>query len=112
MTTREAITSIIERFQQIPILRIVVFGSVASGRTNADSDLDIAVVVPEPAAGQSFSRVELAVAFRRLIRDINAEMAIDILVYTKDEFDQLSRVPSFVKTELLDGGQTVYERAG
>ncbi len=112
MTPRDAIPVIIERFTQLPISRIVLFGSVAAGNADADSDIDLAVVVPDPATGTDIDRVELAVAFRRLVRDINAEMALDILVYTEEEFKRLSHGPSFVKTELIERGETVYERAG
>lgn len=112
MTLRQAIPIIIERFTQLPITRIVVFGSVARGSETSDSDLNLAVVVPEPAAGTSIDRVAIAVELRRMVVEINAEIAMDILVYTENEFERLSGIGGFVRTESIDGGETVYERAG
>jgi hypothetical protein len=52
------------------------------------------------------------VELRRQIRDINAQIAIDILVYTESEFSKLRNSPSFLRGEIAEAGATVYERAG
>ena len=112
MTPREAIDPIIERIRDLPIVRVVVFGSTARGENDADSDLDLAIIVPDPTDGSRFDRVEAAVTVRRRILDINRQVAVDILVYTESEFQELSKQPSFVRGELVESGEVVYERAG
>ena len=112
MTPREAIAPILERIRDLPIVRVVVFGSTARSENDADSDLDLAIIVPDPADGARFDRVEAAVTVRRRILDINRQVAVDILVYTESEFQELSQQPSFVRGELVESGEIVYERAG
>jgi predicted nucleotidyltransferase len=90
----------------------VVFGSTVTGTVDEESDLDLAVIVPDPEPGEKFNRVDRAVELRRQIRDINAQIAIDILVYTESEFSKLRNSPSFLRGEIAEAGATVYERAG
>jgi predicted nucleotidyltransferase len=93
------------------VVRVIVFGSAASGNVDCHSDLDLAIVVADPEDPAEFNRTERALEVRRRIRDINAELALDILVYSESEFERLSRIPSTVRNELIEGGETVYERA-
>ena len=86
MTPREAIEPIIERIRDLNIQRVLVFGSTARGSNDKDSDLDLAIIVPDPAEGESFERMDMALSVRRRLRDINRNVAIDILVYTEAEF--------------------------
>lgn len=112
VTPREAVAPIVERIKDLDISRVVVFGSTVTGAFDKDSDLDLAVIVPDPEPGEKFNRVDRAIELRRHIRDINAEIAIDILVYTESEFSRLRNSPSFVRAEIAEAGETVYERAG
>ena len=112
VTPREAIAPILERIRDLPITRVVVFGSTARGDGRTDSDLDLAIVVADPVHGEGFDRIETALSVRRRIRDINRQVAVDILVYTESEFRELSGQPSFVRGELVESGEVVYERAG
>ena len=112
MTPREAVAPIVERLKDLSISRVVVFGSTVTGTFDKDSDLDLAVIVPDPEPSEKFNRIDRAVELRRHIRDINAEIAIDMLVYTESEFSKLRNSPSFVRGEIAEAGETVYERAG
>jgi predicted nucleotidyltransferase len=38
----------------------VVFGSTVTGTFDEDSDLDLAVIVPDPEPGEKFNRVDRA----------------------------------------------------
>jgi hypothetical protein len=62
----------------------------------------------DPKEPQSFDRLEAALEIRRSIRDITAEVAVDVLVYTESAFERLASVPSFVRGEIIRGGKTVY----
>lgn len=112
MTPREAIEPVIDSLKDMTIDRIIVFGSAATGVTHADSDLDIAVVVPDPQDEGDFNRTEFALEIRRRLRDINAYLALDIIVYTVSEFERLASQASSLRAEIIEGGETVYERAG
>ncbi|MFP4406954.1 MAG: nucleotidyltransferase domain-containing protein [Spirochaetaceae bacterium] len=102
----------IERLKEMSISRIIVFGSAASGETHEDSDLDIAVVVPDPENRADFNRTEFALEVRKHLRDVNAQVALDIVVYTASEFEKLASQASSLRAEIIEGGETVYERAG
>lgn len=65
-------------------LKIYLFGSYAWGIPNEDSDLDFLVVI-EKTSEKSYKR---PVAGYHAMRGLMAPA--DILVYTKDEFQQLS----------------------
>ena len=111
MTAREAIDPILDRIRDMDVIRVIVFGSAATGHVRSDSDLDLAIIVADPENPLDFNRTETALEVRRRIRDINAQLALDILVYTESEFARLSEIPSTVRSELIEGGETVYERA-
>ena len=112
MTPREAIKPVIERIRDLNIKRVVVFGSAARGSVDKHSDLDLAIVVPARAAGESLDRIDVAITVRRRLREINRQLAIDILVYTESEYQHLCEPPSFVRGERLETEKVVYERAG
>ena len=112
MMQRDIIQPIIERIRDLPVSRVVVFGSTIDGSADAESDLDLAVVVPDPKRTEEFDRIALGVEIRRRIRDINRAVALDVLVYTESEFRNLASEPGFVKSEVLERGEVVYERAG
>jgi len=88
----------------------VVFGSTAKGQAREDSDLDVALVVPDPDDPTEFDRTELALSIPRRLRYINAKVTLDILVYTGSEFEQLASQPTLPRSELIEGGETACER--
>ena len=102
----------IDCLRDMNLRKIVVFGSATGGKTYEDSDLDLALVVPDPENSQVFNRTEVALEARRRLRQVNAQVAMDILVYTASEFQKLASQPSSFRTEIIEGGRTVYERAG
>ncbi len=82
--------------------RIYLFGSCASGTPGKDSDVDILVVVPESRLGFYQRATEAS----RALDDV--EVPIDVLVYTREEFDRdASRSASLGRT-VLKKGKLVY----
>ncbi|NMA89188.1 MAG: nucleotidyltransferase domain-containing protein [Methanoculleus bourgensis] len=88
----------IERWSRDPsIKKIILFGSVARGDVRRDSDLDLIIV--QETDKKFLSRLE---PFYR-----DARIAMDILVYTPDEFAAMTE-GIFLKNALRDG-VVVYE---
>ncbi len=88
----------IERWSRDPsIKKIILFGSVARGDVRRDSDLDLIIV--QESDKKFLSRLE---PFYR-----DARIAMDILVYTPDEFAAMTE-GIFLKNALRDG-VVVYE---
>jgi predicted nucleotidyltransferase len=71
-------------------LRVMVFGSLARGAPREDSDIDLVVILNKDGKSDSYramisARMEIAKRLRALRR----KYPIDILVYTKDEWEEL-----------------------
>ena len=82
--------------------KIIVFGSLASGEIHEWSDIDLVVVK------------QTDLPFLQRLHEVrhllHPKVGTDILVYTPDEFEQLSRRRLFFQEEILDKGIVVYER--
>lgn len=103
---------VVSRLRHLPISRIIVFGSTAAGTSRVDSDLDIAVIVREPARFENYDqRLQLKSEIRRLLRDINRYQPMDLLLYSEPEFEELIGRNGFISNEVAAKGQTVYEAA-
>ncbi|NKB23479.1 MAG: nucleotidyltransferase domain-containing protein [Kiritimatiellae bacterium] len=82
--------------------RVILFGSRANGQTCEESDVDL-VVIKETALGLYDRLKEVA----RLCRWTHA---FEILVYTSEEFAQMSQKNSFIREEIIEKGKVLYER--
>jgi predicted nucleotidyltransferase len=101
------------RLSDMPIKRIVLFGSSRHGSRQPDSDLDLAIVVDQPTRFASYDeRLDLKASIRARIRDINRNLPVDLLVYTVDEFNRLAAEDSFLSREVIARGRTVYAETG
>lgn len=77
--------------------KIILFGSAARGQFDADSDADFLIIKKEtPLYG--------ADRIRELSRMIDRNIAVDLLVYRPEEFEQrLKMGDPFLKAILKDG---------
>jgi predicted nucleotidyltransferase len=82
--------------------QIFLFGSRAWGEPDDDSDLDLLVVVPESAE----TPVRRAQRAHRCLKGI--EVAKDILVKTRSEFERFRNVPASLEAEILKRGRLIY----
>jgi predicted nucleotidyltransferase len=86
------------------IERVIVFGSIVTGQIHLWSDLDLVVI----------QQTDLPFLRRvRQMRDwLHPIVGTDILVYTPNEFEHLTRERAFVREEIVKRGKVVYERSG
>ncbi len=84
--------------------RILLFGSLATGEVDEWSDVDL-VVVKETSL-RSLDRI------RDVLQLLHPRVGVNVLVYTPEEFDRLTQERGFVRQEILEKGQLLYERAG
>jgi predicted nucleotidyltransferase len=82
--------------------KIILFGSLATGRAHLWSDIDLVVV------GHSEKRFLDRTKEALLL--LRPTVGLDILFYTPDEFDRLSRERQFFRQEVLKG-KVLYERS-
>ena len=92
---------IVRRFDPV---RIILFGSRASGKARPDSDLDLLVVLPEAP-----DRRRAAVDIMRELRDL--PISKDIIVSTPEHLAQRGQVNGLVYKAALGEGRVIYEHA-
>lgn len=90
------------RQQDPPPERIILFGSYARGERDPWADLDVVVIQP--------TNLPFIQRTRRLLEDFDPRVAMDVLVYTPEEFAELSQSRDFFKEEILAKGRVLYER--
>lgn len=104
LTTAEQIRAytarIVEEFQPE---RIILFGSYAYGSPNADSDVDLLVIMPFD--GDSVNK---AVEIRSKVR---ADFPVDLLVRTPGQVKQRLAWNDWFMREIVDRGTVVYAAA-
>jgi predicted nucleotidyltransferase len=85
--------------------RVILFGSWARGEAKWDSDLDMAVFLPDTAESKLF---EIRRALRRKLDDV--PMSIDLVMATEGFANRFrNEVNSIYRTILLDG-RVAYEQ--
>lgn len=97
---QEALNRIVERLAQTDVIRAILFGSFGRGSIHSASDIDLILIRDDPAP--FLQRLE------RARHELNAPVALDLLVYTPAEFEELSRSSSFVRRATREG-RVVYE---
>jgi uncharacterized protein len=85
--------------------RIVLFGSQVWGTPDADSDVDIYVVVRSSSA----TPLERAVQAHKAVGMV--PFAIDVIVQTSAEFERLRTVQGTLQHRIANEGRTIYEFA-
>ena len=90
-----------KQLQHMGALRIILFGSYAQGHTRSWSDLDIISVMPSTSTGREW--------MRKVYKDIDRDVACDILAYTEDELEKTIPVSRFLR-HALKTGRVIYER--
>lgn len=71
-------------------LKVIIFGSFANGIPKEDSDIDLVVVLDKEGMSDTYrtvinNRMEIS----RRLRDLKRRYPMDILVYTRDEWEAL-----------------------
>ena len=82
--------------------KIILFGSYARGSANADSDLDLLVILPE-IAHQRQESIHIRRALRGLL------IPVDLLLASSDQIERLGNTPGLIYREALREGKVLYE---
>ncbi len=98
-TIEEATQRLVAEFQPE---QVWLFGSYAWGEPNADSDLDLMVVVPE-SDERPLSRMQRA---SWCLRGLG--MASDVMVKTKAEFDRVRDLRPTLTYKVVNEGRLLY----
>jgi uncharacterized protein len=81
--------------------RIILFGSHACGTAEADSDLDILIILRKGSSGPKKAT--------EILRRLNPRIPVDLVVRTADEIKSRLKANDFFLTEILNHGRVLYE---
>ena len=103
---------IIDKLQKLDLMKILVFGSYATNSIREDSDIDLLVVLNEdflPETYDEWKKIKMKV--RRLLREINKKVPINLLVYTVPQYELLMKNMSSFFREIHETGRVIYKKA-
>jgi predicted nucleotidyltransferase len=88
--------------------KVILFGSHAQGTAGIDSDIDLIVVLDKESSSGSFQeKMTDTIAVRKLLADINRNVALDVLVYSKKEWQTFLESRSSFSREIIEKGITL-----
>jgi len=85
--------------------RIILFGSRGTGSADDYSDLDLLIIAPSQDRP-----LDRRLKVRRLLREFDQAIGLDILFYTPEEADLLIKEPSSFLSQIMAHGITVYDK--
>jgi len=109
MNLEEIRKQITDRLNKSPRpLRAILFGSFAHGASHDDSDIDLVVILDKEGKSDTYkalinNRVEISKRLRALKR----KYPMDILVYTRDEWEELKASESSFIQKIEKDGLTI-----
>lgn len=109
MKNESIINEIVSRVKKnFRIESIIIFGSAAAENSTEDSDIDILIILDENGIASKFMElVQRRNRVSSLLMDIKKKVALDILVYTREEWQELVKDGSSFTREIIENGRRV-----
>jgi predicted nucleotidyltransferase len=91
--------------------KIVLFGSYVNGNETEDSDIDLMVILDNNDVSKTYEeRQNKKLYIRKLVREINYKIPLDILVYSKEELKKIKEYGNYFIDEIERTGKVIYEK--
>lgn len=104
--------NIVESLKNLDVKEIILFGSMQNGHCDDESDIDLLVILDLDKIPQSYEeKMKMKLEIRKAIRSINRKIAIDLLVYTKKEYEMLKQHGNNFFQDIIKNGRKLYEKA-
>ena len=111
MKNLHLINEMTERLKKLKPHKVILFGSYVAGTATEDSDLDVLVVLDSPDFATTFKEQNARyLLVSNAVREVNYKTPMDILVYSRAEYDSLNEQNTFFSRELRDKGLVLYEK--
>jgi len=108
---KKYVRKILEKLKAINPKTVIIFDSYASNDLTRDSDLDFLVVLDVDRVPHNYDeKIKMKLEVRRAIRDINKEVAVDLLIYTIPEYEEFIKSDSSFSKEIKETGKIIYEK--
>ena len=106
------VDQLLEALKQADPYRIILFGSYAKGTDSENSDIDMLVILDNNDVAKTYEeRINKKLYINRLVRNINYKIALDILVYSKEEYRIVKNTGNYIIDEIENTGRILYEKA-
>ena len=93
--------------------KLILFGSVSEGDAQNDSDIDLLVILDSDEIAANYEeKMRNKLMVRKCIYDISKEIPIDLLVYTRKEYEIIEHNKKSFFKEINVTGTVLYEKAG
>ena len=93
--------------------KIILFGSYAKGNPNENSDVDLMVILDNNHVAKTYEeRLKKKVFVRNMVLEINRTIPLDILVYSKEEWNRIKEYGNYLIDEIENTGKIIYEKTG
>ena len=102
----DRIVSLLEKEYQPE--KVILFGSAVAGVTHQDGDIDLVVI--KKTDRRFYDRIGDVLHILWSGAE-TPKIGVDVLVYTPEEFQEMSRQNYFIREEILEKGQIIYERS-
>jgi len=100
-----------ERLKELKPYKVILFGSYARGNPTEDSDLDVLVVLDSNEFARTFKEQNTRYLLAsNAVREINYQIPMDILVYSKAEYDYFNEQDTSFFKDIRNTGKILYEK--
>ena len=109
-TNNKYIQELVKKLSKINPYLIILFGSYAYGTPNEDSDIDILLVTNDDFMPKTYTeRLEYRLSIRKIIYEIEKQVPVDLIIYSKPMFKKFVEIGSSFSKEILTNGKKLYE---
>jgi predicted nucleotidyltransferase len=109
-TENQYIAQLTESLKALDPYLVLLFGSYAYGMPTPDSDIDVLVVTNDNFTPKNFDEnLEISLKVKKHIFNINKQVAIDLIVYTRPMYQKFIELQSSFSREILSKGIILYE---
>jgi predicted nucleotidyltransferase len=107
----DVISKIIQCLMGLNVYKIILFGSYANNTATEDSDIDLVVILDsEEFAKTCDERLDRNRPVSTALLDVNRQYSMDIIVYSKGEFEFLDKKESNFVREIMSKGKEIYAK--
>ena len=82
--------------------KIILFGSLPNQAVHEWSDVDLVIIQK--------TDLPFVKRIRQALLLLQPKVGVDLLIYTPEEFEQMSNERRFVREEIIKKGKVIYER--
>jgi len=101
-----------EKLATLNVYKVILFGSYANDKEDEESDIDLLIVLDENTLPKNYDEwLEIKMRVRRILREINKKVALDLLVYTRPQYELLKKEMNSFQKEIHETGKVLYEKA-